>query len=126
MMKLLGVGRLVRDPELKQTENSCVSQFSMAVDEYRKINGERKKFTHFLDFVVWDKGAELICEYVRKGDQLEVLATPRQEKWNDKETGAPRSKLVFRVDEFKFMDSRKSQVEEQETETEVEPEEAPF
>jgi single-strand DNA-binding protein len=127
MFKAFGVGRLVHDPELKAVNDTHVCQFSMAINEYRKINGERKEYTHFFDFVVWDKGAELVAQYCKKGDLLEVSASPRQEKWSDKETGASRSKVTFRVDEFRFIntgrkvDATAPVEEEKETEEVAEP-----
>jgi single-strand DNA-binding protein len=80
--------------------SSC--EFSLAVNEFRKVNGERKKFAHFFDFVIWDKAAEVIAEYCTKGDMIEIRATPRQDKWQDNE-GRNRSRVVFRVDEFSFL-----------------------
>jgi len=102
-MKTIGIGRFVRDPELKEVGNTHVCEFSLAVNEYRKINGERKKYTNFFDFVIWDKAAELIAKYKVKGDLIYVVATARQDKWVDKETGGNRSRVVFRVDDFTFI-----------------------
>ena len=44
-----------------------------------------------------------------KNDMIYFEATPRQHKWNDKDTGEPRSRIVFRIDNFKFL-SRKNEV----------------
>jgi single-strand DNA-binding protein len=102
MMTLSGVGRFVRDPDMKAVNDTHVCEFSLAVNEFRKVGGERKKFAHFFDFVIWDKAAEVINEYCNKGDLIEVRATPRQDKWQDKD-GNNRSRIVFRVDEFSFL-----------------------
>ena len=102
MMTLSGVGRFVRNPEIKAVNDTHVCEFSLAVNEFRKVGGERKKFAHFFDFVIWDKAAEVIAEYCGKGDLIEVRATPRQDKWQDSE-GRNRSRVVFRVDEFSFL-----------------------
>lgn len=102
MMTLSGVGRFVRDPEMKAVNDTHVCEFSLAVNEFRKVGGERKKFAHFFDFVIWDKAAEVINQYCAKGDLIEVRATPRQDKWQDNE-GRNRSRVVFRVDEFSFL-----------------------
>ena len=101
MMNTFGVGRFTRDPELKTTPNGTgVCEFSLAVNEYRKVNGERKKFAHFFEFVVWDKAAEVIVEYCKKGDELQVKATPRLDQWEHE--GRKHSRVFFRVDEFEF------------------------
>lgn len=128
MMTTCGIGRLVRDPEIRQVRDgeTHVCDFSLAVNEYRKINGERKEFAHFFDFVVWDKAAELIAEHCQKGDELQVVATPRLDRWEDSE-GNKRSRVVFRVNEFQFLRKarRNEAVEEVEAE-EKEVEETPF
>lgn len=110
-MKAFGVGRFVADPVIMTVgeKQATVCKFSLAVNEYRKVNGERKKFPHFFDFEVWDKAAELIHKWRKQGDLLEFYATARQQKWNDKETGEPRSKVVFRVDDFNFLPRGSSQ-----------------
>ena len=104
-MKSFGVGRFVADPVLLEVgeKKAMVCKFSLAINEYRKVNGERKKFPHYFDFEIWDKAAELIHKWRKKGDLLEFYATARQQKWNDKETGEPRQKVMFRVDDFNFL-----------------------
>lgn len=102
-MKCFDVGRFVADPVLRDVNETKVCAFSLAINEYRRVNGERKKFAHFFEFEVWDKAAELIAQYCKKGDLLQFLATARQQKWNDKESGEPRSKVVFRIDDFNFL-----------------------
>lgn len=101
-MKAHGLGRLVRKPELKQTTNSCVAEFTLAFNEFIGSGDDKKKKTSFLDCVAWDKGAEVIAERADQGDQMYVDATARQEKWTDKE-GNPRSRVVFRVNEFRIV-----------------------
>ena len=102
-MKSFGVGRFVADPVIYDVNETKVCKFSLAVNEFRRINGERKKIPHFFEFEVWDKAAEVIAQWRKKGDLIEVYATARQQKWNDKESGEPRSKVVFRVDDFTFL-----------------------
>jgi single-strand DNA-binding protein len=123
-MKVFGVGRFVADPVMYDVGETNVCKFSLAVNEYRKVAGERKKYAHFFDFEIWDKAADLIHKYRKKGDLIEFYGTARQQKWNDKETGEPRSKIVFRMDDFTFMPSynaspkKEDDVEEFETEEE--------
>ena len=104
MIKAMGVGRFVKYPTLKPVGDTHVCEFSLAVNEFRKINGERRAVAHFFDFTVWDKAAEVICKYKKKGDMLEFVATPRQEKWETEE-GKTRSKVTFRIDDFTFISS---------------------
>lgn len=70
MNKFIGLGRLTKDVELRHTQaGKAVAQFSMAFDG-PKVNGE--KTTDFLDFTAWDKTAEVLAQYKKKGDQLYV------------------------------------------------------
>ena len=117
MMTVTGVGRLTRDPETKAVNDTCVCEFSLAVNEYRKVGDERKKFAHFFDFVIWDKAAEVIATYCKKGDLLEVRATPRQDRWEDGE-GNNRSRIIFRVDEFSLLPRGSSNNKEKTEDTE--------
>lgn len=105
-MKMIGVGRFTADPVATQVKDTIVCKFSLAVPEYRKVNGERKKVTHFFDFEIWDKAAELIVQYKKKGDLLLVEATPRQDRWED-DQGNKKQKVIFRVDNFEFISSGK-------------------
>lgn len=124
MMQASGVGRLVRDPELKYVgnDNTAICEFSLAINEFRKIGGERKKFAHFFDFVVWAQAAETIAQYCKQGDLLEFYATPRQDRWEDKDSGSKRSKVIFRINDFRMW----PRGEKPEVDAESESEEEPF
>jgi single-strand DNA-binding protein len=122
-MKTFGVGRFVRRPELREIGETCVCEFSLAVNEYRKVKGERKKYTNFFDFVIWDNAAKVIEKWCDKGDLLEFYATARQDKWVDKDTQTNRSKVIFRIDDFKLLPNSRKRDEEISNE-EREPEEA--
>lgn len=63
-------GRLTRDPELKQTTTGkSVCSFTLAVARPRV-----KDTTDFINFVVWNQGAEFLCKYAKKGNMVEVSA----------------------------------------------------
>lgn len=115
MSNFTGVGRLVADPELRQVptgdKETAVTSFRMAFNEYRKVGDETKRNAHFFDFVAWDTGAKTICERSKKGDQLYVECTPRQETWEDKDTGQKRSKVVFRVNRFQVFNRNQPETE---------------
>lgn len=111
MMKVFGNGRFVSDPVLRQVGETSVCEFSLAINEYRKIAGEKKKIVSFLEFQLWDKGAEVVAKYCKKGDLINVSATPRQDRWEDRTTGQKRSKVIFRIDEFELMGGNKREDE---------------
>jgi len=101
-MMVFGTGRFTKDPVLKEVNETVVCEFTLAVDEFRMIQGERKKYTNFFNFSIWDKAAEVIAKYRKKGDQLEFYGTPRQDKWVDKD-GNNRERVFFRVDQFRLL-----------------------
>ena len=73
MNKISLIGRLGRDPEVKQTTNGkAVATFTLAVDRRFK-NASGQKEADWVNIVAWDKSAELIGQYVKKGDQIGVI-----------------------------------------------------
>ena len=64
-------GRLTRDPEIRYTDSKkAVVSFSVAVDDGKDRDGNRK--TQFINCVAWEKTAEFIDEYFKKGDGINL------------------------------------------------------
>ena len=86
--KLIIVGNLGRDPELRYTQNGkAVASLSVAVNnQYTNAQGETVKETTWFRVSVWDKQAEACSQYLAKGRQ--VLVEGRLQA--DPETGGPR------------------------------------
>jgi single-strand DNA-binding protein len=72
MNRIILIGRLTADPELRYTASgTAVASFTLAVNRQRtNQNGERE--TDFINIVVWQKQAELCAQYLRKGRQAAV------------------------------------------------------
>lgn len=72
MNKVVLIGRLTRDPELRYTSSNIPSaRFSLAVDRpFQNQNGERE--TDFINIVVWRKQAENVSKYISKGSLVAV------------------------------------------------------
>ena len=70
--QLVVVGRLVKDPELRKTENGKnVTNITLAVPRsYKNSNGEYE--TDYIDCVLWSNVAETTTEYCHKGDLLGI------------------------------------------------------
>jgi len=66
------IGRLGKDPEIRNTNAGSVANFSMATSEKYEKNGEKKETTYWHNIVAWNKTAEIIGKYVHKGDMLYV------------------------------------------------------
>ena len=104
MIKTFALGRLTADPELKQinvgdNKTADLLKFSIAVNEYRKVNGEKVKYTHFFDCEAWDSGAKVLHEQTKKGDLIAIDGKLRQNRWETPE-GQKRSKVIIRVENF--------------------------
>lgn len=64
-------GRLTKDPEIRYTNSKkATASFSLAVDDGKDREGNRK--AQFLNCVAWEKTAELLDQYFKKGDGLTV------------------------------------------------------
>lgn len=78
------VGRLTRDPELRKTINSAVASFTIAVDNRLKgPNGE--KTTSFIPCVTWNQQAENTVKFVRKGSLVGVEGRLNQRTYDSKD-----------------------------------------
>ncbi|GMO64497.1 MAG: single-stranded DNA-binding protein [Treponemataceae bacterium] len=89
-----GVGRLVRDAELKYAASGfAIGNFSLAVNR-RVKNGEQwNDEVSFIDCTLFGKQAESLKQYLVKGKQLAVSGELRQERWTEKDSGQTRSKI---------------------------------
>src|SRR5690606_25384382 len=80
MNKVVLIGRLTKDPELKYTPNNkSVCQFTLAVNKF--VNGENK--ADFISCVAWNKTAESLVRYLSKGSQLAVEGSIQTRTYDD-------------------------------------------
>ena len=79
-LNIVGIsGRLTRDPELRTTTSGKqVTSFTLAVNAYKEED------TSFIEVVAWQKTAEIVANYTRKGDLLTVSGRLQQRKYEDK------------------------------------------
>ena len=85
MNKAILIGRLTKDPELRTTPTGRnVCQFSVAVSRnFTNANGERE--ADFINCVVWDKQAENLVKYQKKGNQIAVEGIIQTRNYDDKD-----------------------------------------
>ena len=85
MTKAILIGRLTQDPELRTTPTGRnVCQFSVAVSRnFTNANGERE--SDFINCVVWDKQAENLVKYQKKGNQIAVEGRIQTRNYDDKD-----------------------------------------
>ena len=97
------IGRLTADPELRRTQNgtACCS-FSLAVKRPKA-----KDTTDFLNFVVWQQGAEYLCQYGHKGDIVGVTGYLTSRNWEDK-NGNKRVAFEVTCDSVELLSSKRN------------------
>ena len=100
-------GNLTRDPVLrKTTKGNSVLGFTLAASKSKKApnTGEVKTDVIYLDVQAWGSAADEIAAKAKKGTPLLVEGRLKQENWDDKTTGAKRSKLLVVLENYEFRD----------------------
>ena len=104
--KIILMGRLTRDPELRRTQQgTAVASFSLAVDRDYKAKGAEKE-TDFIDIVAWRNTAEFVSKYFAKGRMAVVEGRLQVRSYTDKEGNNRRVAEVV-ADNIYFGDSKK-------------------
>lgn len=84
MNKVIMMGRLTRDPEMRQTQQGTpVVSFTIAVD--RRMAREGQQQADFISCVAWNKLAEFICRYFHKGSMIAVSGRLQSRSYDDKD-----------------------------------------
>lgn len=100
--KVILVGNLVSDPELKSTTSGVnVTRFRIAVGRRFAKNGE----TDFLDVIAWRNTAEFVCKYFAKGKPILVSGSIQNRSWTDTE-GNKHWATEIVADEVSFVGSK--------------------
>ena len=90
MNKIELMGRLTREPEIKPTQNSTLTKFSIAVGSGY---GEHKK-TDFFNCVAFSKTAETIGQYFKKGDPILLDGSAHIRSWEMKRKGGAMTSYI--------------------------------
>ena len=110
--RVMLIGRLTRDPELRYTPSGTpVCNLGIATNRYgQDQNGERREFTDFHDVVVWNQGnrklAELCGQYLQKGRLVYVEGRLQTRSWDDTQSGQKRYKTEVNASDVQFLDGR--------------------
>lgn len=103
MNKVIISGRTTADIELKATQTGkSVATFTVAVDTGY---GENKQ-TAFLDVIAWEKMAELVSQYVHKGNKVLICGRLQTRTWEDKD-GKKRKATEIVANEIEFIEAKK-------------------
>jgi single-strand DNA-binding protein len=108
MNKVILMGRLTKDPELRFTSgsNTAVCNFTIAVNRQFQKQGEERK-ADFLPVVAWSKNAEFCGKYFTKGQQVAIVGRLETRTWDDNE-GKKHYITEVIAEEAHFADSKRS------------------
>ncbi len=106
MNKVILIGRLTRDPELRTTaSNISVCSFTVAVD--RRFKSEGQPTADFINVIAWRQTAEFVSKYFSKGSKIVISGSIQTRQWDDKD-GQRRYATEVVADEVEFGESKRS------------------
>jgi len=107
MNKVMLIGRLTKDPEVRytQTTNALVASFTLAVNRRFVKQGEERQ-ADFIPVVAWEKTGEFCSKYFKKGQQVAVVGRMQVRTYDDAQ-GQKRYVTEVVVEEAHFADSKR-------------------
>lgn len=105
MNKWIGIGRLVRDPDVRYTDNGqkAIAKYSLAIDRKFKKDGEQN--ADFISCVAFGKTAEFTEKYLKKGTKIAVIGEIRTGSYTNKDGQKVYATDVV-IDECEFAESK--------------------
>jgi single-strand DNA-binding protein len=106
--KVILVGHLGKDPEVKYTPSGTpVAKFSLATNErFKDKDGNWQDRTEWHSLVAWQRTAEIIGEYCKKGSQVYIEGRLKTDSWDDKESGQKKYRTDIVVNELVLLGGR--------------------
>jgi single-strand DNA-binding protein len=105
--KVILVGNLTRDPELRYTpKGTAIAKIGLAVNRvWTSEGGEKKEEVTFVDVDVFGRTAENVGQYMRKGRPILIEGRLKLDQWDDKQSGQKRSRLGVVAETVQFLGS---------------------
>lgn len=105
MNKVILIGRLTKDPELRATASgTSVVSFTVACDRRFVKQGEERK-ADFINCVAWRQSAEAIAQYFQKGSRIALEGSLQVRDWTDND-GKKHYATEVMVDAWEFVQSK--------------------
>lgn len=107
MNKIVLLGKLIKDPELRTVEEGekILTKFIVAVERnFKSADGTRK--SDLIPVTIWGKKAEVVCKYMKKGNYISLSGRLRTGSYEDKEGNKKYIAEVI-AEDFKFVGGRK-------------------
>lgn len=111
--KCILVGNLTRDIELRYSpKGTAVAQMGLAVNrKWKGEDGQEHEEVAFIDVTAFGRTAENCWQYLRKGRRVLIEGRLKLETWDEKQTGAKRSKLIVICETVQFLGSGRDEGE---------------
>lgn len=107
--KIMLIGRVGQDPQIRQAGENKVASFTLATSEkYRDRNGETKEQTEWHNIVIWGKMAETVERYVTKGAQLYIEGKIKTEKYTASD-GTDRFTVKVYASSMQFLGGKREE-----------------
>ncbi len=109
MNKVILIGRLTKDPEIRYTQsnNTAVTTFTLAVNRRFTKQGEEQQ-ADFINIISYSKTAEFVSSYFQKGQQVAIVGRIQTRNWND-DKGQKHYATEVIAEEVYFADTKKLQ-----------------
>lgn len=106
--KVMLMGNLTRDPEIKYTpKGMAIANFGIAINRvWSNEAGEKQEEVTFIDIEMFGRKAEVVGEYFKKGKPIYVEGRLKLDSWDDKTSGQKKSKLKVIGETFEFLGGR--------------------
>jgi single-strand DNA-binding protein len=106
--KVILVGNIGKDPEVKYTPSgTAVAKVTLATNErYKDKSGEWQDRTEWHNIVAWQRLAEIVGEYVKKGSKVYVEGRLQTSSWDDKESGQKRYRTEIIANDLVLLSGR--------------------
>jgi len=106
--KVILIGNLGKDPEVKVTPSGTpVAKFTLATNErYKDKSGQWQDRTEWHNLVAWQRTAEIIGEYVKKGSKVYIEGRLQTSSWDDKTTGEKKYRTEIIVNDLVLLSGR--------------------
>ena len=105
--KVFLLGNVGKDPEIRTTAGGMtIASFSLATADRAKVNNEWTDKTEWHNLVAFQRTAEIVRDYVKKGSQIFVEGKIQTRSWDDKESGAKKYRTEILVNELSLLGGR--------------------
>ena len=106
--KVILLGNVGKDPEIRATSSGApVASFSIATsDRFKDQSGNWQDRTEWHNLVAFQRTAEIVRDYVKKGSKLYVEGSLRTSSWDDKTSGQKKYKTEIIVNDLSLLSGR--------------------